>query len=139
MISQHNEKNVLELRFTVGLPAAGRTILGNEAAKILMENLPLLVRESMLWKSLNQTQLMEHIRSVEDQEVLRNSLENLGLIAFVGNGSILPRASGASDLPMSKSGVIPFKSPPSLEVCYYVLKEHQAITDVSLGDHQNSQ
>lgn len=34
---------------------------------------------------------------VEDQDALRTMLSKAGLVAFVGNGSILPRASGADD------------------------------------------
>ncbi|RPB20636.1 hypothetical protein L211DRAFT_841564 [Terfezia boudieri ATCC MYA-4762] len=107
---------MLELRFTVGLPAAGRTILGDQAAQILTVKLPQLVKETMLWKSLDEAHLMAHIKSVEDQEVLRDNLEGMGLIAFVGNGSVLPRASGVSALPMTGPGVVRFKTPPSLEV-----------------------
>lgn len=36
----------LEARFTVGLPARGRTILGNWAAQILVGNLPRYIRPS---------------------------------------------------------------------------------------------
>lgn len=107
---------MLELRFAVGLPAAGRTILGKQAAQILMVKLPQLIKETMLWKSLDEVHLMLHIKSVEDQEVLRDNLESMGLIAFVGNGSVLPRASGVSALPMTGPEVVRFKSPPSLEV-----------------------
>ena len=42
-------------------------------------------------------------------------LRENGLVAFVINGAILPRASGAKDTVL-KSGGVPFKSPPSLEV-----------------------
>ena len=38
----------------------------------------------------------------------------MGLVAFVGNGSILPRESGVSDKPMKNA--VPFKSPESLSV-----------------------
>ena len=39
-----------------------------------------------------------------------------GLAAFVANGSILPRASGASDTPMNVKEAVPFQSPSSMEV-----------------------
>ena len=39
----------------------------------------------------------------------------MGLVAFVANGSILPRKSGVDDRPMDR-GAIPFKSPAELEV-----------------------
>ena len=40
-----------------------------------------------------------------------------GKVAFIPNGAILPRASGASDKPL-ESNVVPFQSPPSLERTY---------------------
>jgi hypothetical protein len=43
---------------------------------------------------------------------------------FVGNGAILPRAAGNSDLPMAGDAV-PFKSPPSL--CVSVALPHQVL------------
>ena len=110
------KEKVLELRFSVGLPAAGRRILGQKASDILTVRLPQLVQKTMLWQSLDNAHLMKHIKSVEDQDVLRNSLEKMSLIAFVGNGSVLPRASGSSALPMSGPDVIPFQSPQSLQV-----------------------
>jgi len=57
----------------------------------------------------------KHLRTVELQTALRNSLAEKGLVAFVGNGSVLPRASGAAPGPMTE-GVVPFQSPESLEV-----------------------
>ena len=38
-----------------------------------------------------------------------------GYVAFIPNGAILPRQSGASDEPLKSSSVVPFQSPPSLE------------------------
>lgn len=35
-------------------------------------------------------------------------------MAFVGDGAILPRKSGASEEPMDAREAIPFKSPPNL-------------------------
>ena len=39
-----------------------------------------------------------------------------GLVAFVADGSILPRDSGASDRPMSGSGVVRFRSPEEMRM-----------------------
>lgn len=39
----------------------------------------------------------------------------VGLVAFVANGAVLPRASGASDEPMASPSVVTFQSPPNLE------------------------
>lgn len=56
--------------------------------------------------------------SVEDQEALRGAIEkSVDLVGFVVNGAVLPRASGASDLPLAseQTTVVRFQSPPSLE------------------------
>jgi predicted ABC-class ATPase len=106
----------LETRFTVSLPARGRTILGREAKSILCENLPELIKKTMMHTSHAEADLLAHIYCVENQAYMRSQLEAKGLVAFVGNGSILPRASGASARKMSGKHVVPFQSPHELEV-----------------------
>ncbi|MFZ5597418.1 MAG: ABC-ATPase domain-containing protein [Bacillota bacterium] len=106
----------IEARFTAGLPARGRTVLGREAARLLAEVLPGVVQQALFMSSLNKNDLMEQIRLVRDQEYLRGALGERGLVAFVGNGSVLPRESGISDRPMRGAGVVRFQSPPDLEV-----------------------
>ncbi|KAI4723085.1 hypothetical protein E4T48_00752, partial [Aureobasidium sp. EXF-10727] len=110
------EDQSLEMRFTVSLPARGRTILGREAKTILSINLPELIKKTMLYTSHVAEELKTHIHCVEDQAYMRSQLEAKGLVAFVGNGSILPRASGASARSMTGKHVVPFESPPELEV-----------------------
>lgn len=84
----------VEVRFTVALPARGRTIEGRWAAQIMSETLPNLLRTSLVHASLDTAALRAHIQSAEAQEYLRDSLKGAGLVAFVANGSILPRESG---------------------------------------------
>jgi hypothetical protein len=56
--------------------------------------------------------LLEHIASVVLQQKLRSNLiTSLDAIAFVANGSILPRKSGTSDAPMASPPAVPFKAP----------------------------
>lgn len=105
----------IELRFTVSLPAAGRTILGQQAYQILAVNLVEIVRKTLLHANLDTQKLRQHILSAERQESLRSQLASKGLIAFVSNGSILPRASGASQAPLSGASVVKFKAPAELE------------------------
>ena len=93
-----NTQSQIELRFTTSLPAAGRTILGAEAHQILAVNLIELVRQSLLFANLDQQKLQHHVQCVENQSSLRQQLPANNLVAFVANGSILPRASGASAL-----------------------------------------
>ncbi|MFZ5651820.1 MAG: ABC-ATPase domain-containing protein [Bacillota bacterium] len=106
----------IEARFSAGLPARGRTVLGHEAARMLTEIIPWAVERSLLYKNLNRDKLTGHINLARDQEYLRCALSGRGLAAFVGNGSVLPRESGVSDLPLKGPGVEPFQSPPGLEV-----------------------
>jgi predicted ABC-class ATPase len=106
----------IEIRFTVGLPAAGRRILGREAHEMILGELPRIARESLLFSSLEAARVEEHIRTVEDQEALRGRLSETGLVAFVGNGAVLPRRSGVDDRPLAVEAAVPFLSPPELEV-----------------------
>ena len=109
-------RETIELRFTVKLPAAGRTILGQQAWQILGVNLVELVKQCLLYANLDQNALRQHINSVESQSALREQLRDLGLIAFVANGAILPRGSGAIATPMDHSVAVPFQSPKESEV-----------------------
>ncbi|MBU1486553.1 ABC-ATPase domain-containing protein [bacterium] len=106
----------VEARIGLGLPAAGRRILSREASAMFFDEIPRLVSSSLLSKNLDGQSLVAHIESCEDQEYLRGQLEEKGLVAFVANGSILPRASGIDDRPLKGKEVVPFRSPPELEV-----------------------
>jgi len=106
----------IEARFMVGLPARGRTVMGHEAAKMLTDTVPLVVERALLYSSLNREDLHKQVNLARDQEHLRASLKEKGLVAFVGNGSVLPRESGISDRPLKGPGVVAFQSPPGMEV-----------------------
>src|SRR5215208_5518604 len=54
-------------------------------------------------------------RTAEDADYLRGRLPERGLVAFVADGSILPRESGASDRPL-REGAVPFEGPEELRV-----------------------
>ncbi len=105
-----------ELRVRVGLPAAGRRILGREAERLLCEELPDLALHSTCWENLPGEATRRFVASVENQEHVRSRLGALGLVAFVGDGSILPRESGASDAPMARRDATAFRSPDALRV-----------------------
>ncbi|MFV1996779.1 MAG: ABC-ATPase domain-containing protein [Acidiferrobacterales bacterium] len=107
--------NGIEARITVGLPADGRRILADDATRILIEELPQVVRTALVYRNLPASEFMAHVDCIEDQSSLRDSLSELGLIAFLADGSLLPRRSGIDDRPMA-SGVIPLRAPDSLAV-----------------------
>ncbi|TFG93599.1 MAG: ATPase, partial [Myxococcales bacterium] len=108
--------------------AAGRRILGREAARLLCEELPRLALHSLCWGQLPGDELRRFVASVENQEDLRARLGAVGLVAFVGDGSILPRESGASDAPMATQDAKPFRSPASLRVEVDVLHPDEGPT-----------
>ncbi|MFN4071659.1 MAG: P-loop domain-containing protein, partial [Thermus caldifontis] len=111
----HLSPQGLYLRFRVGLPASGRRILGKEAARLfraLADHLRGFLEE------LEAEKLLAHVHQVEDFAHIQERLPQRGLVAFVGEGAILPRESGVSQRPLK--GAVPFQSPPSLRVSFRV-------------------
>ncbi|ENM5724516.1 ABC-ATPase domain-containing protein [Vibrio mimicus] len=104
----------IELRFRMSMPAEGRDILAKKALNILTFHLPKYIRRATLDRELDKAALLHHCEVVEDQEAMRAQLDDLGLVAFVANGSVLPRLAGNCDLPMKEA--VPFQTPKSLEV-----------------------
>lgn len=105
------EDGRVEVRARLGLPARGRRIMGQRAAELLCDELPALIEDTL--NSLDTEAHQRHVEVVEDAVALRDTLSDRGWAAFVGDGSILPRRAGHTDLPLEK-GAIPFESPPSL-------------------------
>ncbi|MEG4348553.1 ABC-ATPase domain-containing protein [Microcoleus sp. LAD1_D3] len=105
----------VELRFAVGLPAGGRSILGRQAAEMLCEDIPQIVSNSLKYANLNAAECRRHVETVEDADWLRQQLAEKGLVAFVADGSILPRRSGVDNSPLLNNAVA-FQSPLSLKV-----------------------
>ena len=115
-----NEQGSLEARFTLSMPAKGRSIQGHTADTILLQTLPSAVQQIFFGHSSFYTQqnglamFEQHVDSVEDQEELRRLMVQAGYIAFVRDGAILPRSSGNVDVPLTTSSVVPFQSPNNL-------------------------
>ena len=108
------DEEKVEARFYVGFPARGRSVLAQELEKLLYGVIPKLVEKSLIYKNINAAKLINRVKLVEDQECIRAELKNRGLVAFVANGSILPRESGVSTMPLREG--VPFVSPKELEV-----------------------
>ncbi|MBC8211880.1 MAG: ABC-ATPase domain-containing protein [Gammaproteobacteria bacterium] len=113
VVIQHNQ---LEVRFFIGLPATGRNIDAALAIKMLLDELPLIVSQALQRAHTDVALLQLHIHTALDAQYLRHRLPALGLLAFIADGSILPRASSSSDQPLASGTVIPFQSPDSLSV-----------------------
>lgn len=104
----------IELRFRVNLPAEGRSVLGKKTNNILTFHLPKFIRRATLERELDKEALVHHCQIVEDQEFIRGKLDEYNLLAFVGNGSVLPRVAGNCDLPMKDA--VALTAPESLQV-----------------------
>ena len=98
----------------IGLPANGRTINAGELIKILFEYIPEAVHRSLRYQSLDQDKIEKAVGLAMNQDFIRKELKRRSLVAFIANGSILPRESGVSGKPMKNA--IAWVSPKSLEV-----------------------
>lgn len=108
-------------QFTINLPARGRTILGQKAIDIMERVVPTFVQKSLVYSALHAAKLKNHVLCVEDQQWLRDQLYRQGLVGFVPNGAVLPRAAGDDDRPMVDSqanSVVRFESPKSVEMSF---------------------
>jgi predicted ABC-class ATPase len=103
----------VEARMAIGLPARGRGVDAREARTVLLEELPEVVRRGLVPipdGGVDEESARLHVETVEDADHLRRLLPELGLVAFVADGAVLPRESGASDRPLG-DGAVPFRSP----------------------------
>ena len=110
-------ENRMELRFEMGFPARGRTILADEMNRLVFDILPKLAQGCLLyknWDAKSRERLQAAIDLADDQEALREELVRRHLAAFVADGAVLPRESGVSDLPMRDA--VAFRSPETLRM-----------------------
>ncbi len=108
------DKSELEVRMEIGFPARGRTILADELETILFSILPQILEHACYKKNLKESEIEKRILLAVEQEEIRKQMKKKGLIAFLADGSILPRESGVSERPMKDA--IPFSSPDSMRV-----------------------
>jgi predicted ABC-class ATPase len=106
----------IEARFTVGLPGRGRRIAGSEAVELLINDVPSLVRKTLLASAHDGDAITRHASANEDATELREALGGLGLVAFVADGARLARRSGVDDRPRTDGPVVDFRAPESLRV-----------------------
>jgi len=104
----------VEARFAVGLPADGRRVRGLDAATMLCDDVPAIIEAALMYASNDPEEIRCYTASCEDADHLRAWLPAQHLVAFVANGSILPRRSGVDDRPLENA--MPFQAPPELEV-----------------------
>jgi predicted ABC-class ATPase len=100
------------LRLGYHLPGPRRRIDARTAVADLTRALPELVAGQVLGIDLERARAF--VDAVEDADHLRRALPGRGLVAFVADGAVLPRASGVDDRPARAA--VPFTSPESLRV-----------------------
>ncbi len=100
-------------RLWAGLPSRRRRVLAGEAEELLLVRAPRALKAALRRASSSES-LLVHARTWLEQEHIRRELRRLKLAAFVGDGSVLPRACGGCWEPLE--GAVPFESPASLRV-----------------------
>ncbi|HFB83358.1 MAG TPA: ATPase, partial [Thermodesulfatator sp.] len=75
------EEEFVEVRFFMGLPAAGRRILGQTALSMILEEIPRAAR-ALRYSFHPARELEAFVDLVEDVEYIRGQLDDLGLVAF---------------------------------------------------------
>ncbi|MFP4159725.1 MAG: ABC-ATPase domain-containing protein [Desulfobacterales bacterium] len=110
-----NDKFV-EARFFMGLPAFGRKIAGKDAAAMFFSELPEIVDATMFFSALDQKAVYRHIKTAEDADAARNQLSEKKLVAFIADGSLLPRRSGIDDRPLDDPEAVSFYSDDAFRV-----------------------
>lgn len=102
------------LRFEAGLPAHGRTVDGRAAAKMLLDFAPECVERTLFVDDGLLDQAWAAVELADDQRAAREQMEASDLVAFVANGSILPRESGVSQRPLKSA--LAFEAPAEQRV-----------------------
>ncbi len=110
-----SETGEILARFRIGLPANGRRIAGRAAASLLTQSLAECVRGALVAGAWNESLMRKHCETVQDSVALRQALAENDLIAFIADGALLPRRSGADDRPIQGKAVA-FSSPESMRV-----------------------
>ncbi|MEE3419632.1 MAG: ABC-ATPase domain-containing protein [Lachnospiraceae bacterium] len=126
---QFDGRGNLTVRFLIGFPAAGRTVLAGELEKILFDILPQCIKIRLTYASLSPEKLGAVRDLAEDQESLHLQMAERGLIGFVADGSVLPRESGISSKPLK--GAVLFQSPEQDKV-EFTLPHRGTITGMGI-------
>lgn len=107
-------EDYLEIRGNVTLPADGRKAAPKIAQAMLFEDLPQIIESALIYSNHDPAVAQRHVDLAEDVETLRGQLAERGLVAFIADGSVLPR-EGGSDRPQL-SRLVTWQTPPELRI-----------------------
>ena len=102
------------LRLEAGFPSHGRTVDARALGRMLLDLIPACAERALVCDRNALAAARSAAELADDQLAVRRELERRGLVAFVADGSVLPRASGVSARPLA--GAVPFEAPESLSV-----------------------
>jgi len=106
----------VQFYFRISLPGSrDNRVLGKQACDMVMLELPRVIDFIKHSLTNQKKRLLKHCDSTEDMLLLQAKLKDHGLVAFIADGSILPRESGISEAPL-KHGAVPFFAPEDLAV-----------------------
>lgn len=80
----------IEVRFTADLPADGNKVSA-VAMDLLMERIKTIISESLYFSAYKQSKVYNHLQTYENAEFIRENLDSKGIVAFIADGSVLPR------------------------------------------------
>ena len=111
----HCHTDRVRIAFHISLPgSSANRVLGRQADTMLTVELAAVVRDFKA--SVHRiAQLKAHCDLIEDWEHMQKMLPRYGLIAFIGDGAILPRRTGASQAPLEQDAVA-FRAPDEMAV-----------------------
>ncbi len=84
-------EHYVEVRFTADLPSSGGKVSAAATEALVFERIAAVVKESMYFSAYKRSKLYNHLTTAENADFIRDSLRERGLVAFVANGSVLPR------------------------------------------------
>lgn len=87
-----------DIRLTILVPMQRGRIDGDACQTVFFDDLPMVVQESLLYCNMNAEEVEAFVALMEDADHIRQSLPGLGLVGFVGAGSLLARQPG-TDIP----------------------------------------
>jgi predicted ABC-class ATPase len=105
-------KEYIDVRIRVALPYkvygdGERLVDGEMARKVFFEDLPEVISTSMFYCNIDLEAVETFVNDMEDADRVRQTLSTLGLVSFLGEGSLLSREKN-SDLP-DYDQIVPFE------------------------------
>lgn len=107
----------LEARFSVDLPSTGGKVNATAAEELIFDRIAGVVSDSMLFSAYKSSKMYNHVFTAENADCIRDNLEARGFVAFVAEGSVLPRRE---DDMAPMIGAVPFSCDQAASVEFEV-------------------